>query len=275
MSDPKDLYLDLLKKTLTFYLWEDRAVSPMVQIPKKWHKRLVFELINRFLYKRNLQIAHKVSFDPLAREAGVDWPQVGETMIGLKRLNNLQECIESVVVNKIPGDLIETGVWRGGAVIFMRAVLKAYGEHERNVWVADSFEGLPNPSPDEYPADEGSPFHQFSALRVSMEEVKNNFARYGLLDDKVKFLKGWFKDTLPSAPIKEISILRLDGDMYESTTDALTYLYPKLVKEGYIIIDDYHIKACRNAVEDYRKTHNILEPITWVDQSGVFWQKNS
>ena len=110
----------------------------------------------------------------------------------------------------------------------MRAILKSYQIHDRKVWVADSFEGLPIPDPQKYPADTGDRLHEFSELAVSLEQVQSNFAKYDLLDSQVTFLKGWFRDTLPKAPIKKLAVIRLDGDMYESTMDAFVNLYPKL-----------------------------------------------
>ena len=152
--------------------------------------------------------------------------------------------------------------WRGGATIFMRAVLKAYGVTDRYVWVADSFEGLPPPETGKYPHDAGDRLHEARELAVSLEEVKANFERYGLLDDQVRFLKGWFRDTLPAAPIERLAVLRLDGDMYESTMDTLVNLYPKLSEGGYAIVDDYGaIPACRQAVNDYRSANAITEKI--------------
>lgn len=206
--------------------------------------------------------------------SGTDWPQNAETMIGYKRLTNLEFCVRETIQNGIPGDLIETGVWRGGACIYMRALLKTYEVNNKTVWVADSFEGLPMPSPDLFPIDEGDKHYTFSELAVPIEEVKSNFIKYGLLDDQVMFLKGWFKDTLPKAPIQNLSVLRLDGDMYESTIDALFYLYPKLSIGGYCIIDDWGaVPACKKAVEDYRNIFAIQEVIEEVDWTGVFWKK--
>jgi O-methyltransferase len=175
--------------------------------------------------------------------------------------------------------LIETGVWRGGASIFMRAILKAYGDTGRKMWVADSFEGLPKPDPKNYPADAAEErkdaFYKFDQLAVSEEKVRENFARYGLLDAQVTFLKGWFRDTLPTIPATQrFAVIRLDGDLYESTWDAITALYPKLSVGGYCLIDDYGgIPACRAAVDDYRSRNGINEPIQSVDRSCVFWQK--
>jgi O-methyltransferase len=210
-----------------------------------------------------------------AREMGLDWPAEAETMIGMNRLTNLQECVETVLEEDIPGDLIECGVWRGGACILMRAVLAAYGDETRNVWLADSFQGVPRSDPANYKADKGIRLdHYSSILGVSQDEVKANFARYGLLDDRVRFIPGWFKDTLHDAPVERISILRLDGDLYESTIQALEPLYPRLSPGGFCIIDDYKaIPACEQAVTDYRTQHGITAKIVEIDGSAVLWRK--
>jgi len=156
----------------------------------------------------------------------------------------------------------------------MRGILKAYGISDRRVWVADSFAGLPPPDREKYPADSGDILHTIPQLAVSLDDVKANFARYGLLDEQVRFLKGWFKDTLPSAPIERLAVARLDGDMYESTMDALNALYPKLSPGGFLIVDDYgSVAACAQAVTDYRQRHGIDETIQKIDNDGVFWQR--
>ena len=210
------------------------------------------------------------------RRDGRDWPADGYTMIGLQRMENLRMCVERALQEGVPGDLVETGVWKGGATIFMRAILKAYGITDRRVWVADSFAGLPPPDAEKYPADAGDTHHEFSEqLAISLERVQANFARFGLLDDQVRFLKGWFRDTLPSAPIERIAVLRLDGDMYESTMDGLVHLYPKLSPGGFLIVDDYgYIESCRQAVADYRRQHNITDEIIPVDWTGVYWRRS-
>jgi hypothetical protein len=194
-------------------------------------------------------------------------------MIGMKRLNNIQFCIESVVKNKVDGDFIETGVWRGGACIFAKSLFNILDKN-RTVWVADSFEGLPKPNTTLYPEDAGNDLYSLEQLRISVDQVKDNFRRFNLLDDKVKFLKGWFKDSLPTAPIEKLAIIRLDGDMYESTMDGLVNLYHKLSSGGFIIIDDYGtIPACKKAVHDFRDKHGITEEIIDIDGSGYYWQK--
>jgi O-methyltransferase len=233
----------------------------------------VYPLISAILERRGLKLYRYANFDSAARAEGRDWPADADTMIGLKRLENLHYCIKQVLADEIPGDFIETGVWRGGACILMRAALKAYGDGTRQVWVADSFEGLPKPD-GRYQQDDGDLHWTKEELSVSLDQVKANFSRYGLLDDGVRFLKGWFKDTLPTAPIEQLAILRLDRDMYSSTMDALQNLYPKLSEGGYVIIDDYGaIDACRRAVDDFRASNRIAPPFCRIDWSGIYWRK--
>ena len=212
--------------------------------------------------------------DERARAEGRDWPARAHTMIGLKRLANVRMCVEAVLDAGIPGDLIETGVWRGGATIFMRAILEACGVKDRVVWVCDSFTGLPPPDTEHYPHDEGITLHRFPQLAVSLEQVQENFRRYGLLDEQVRFLKGWFRDTLPKAPVTRLAVLRLDGDLYESTIQALDSLYNKLSVGGFVIVDDYgNVAACRQAVDDFRERRGITDPIQPIDWGGVYWRR--
>jgi O-methyltransferase len=195
-------------------------------------------------------------------------------MIGMERLNNLETCLRDILARDVPGDVLEAGVWRGGACIFMRGLLQAFGVDDRRVWVADSFAGLPPPDPIRYPADKDDHHSLYRELAVSRAQVEDNFRRYGLLDDSVWFLEGWFEDTLAAAPIDRLALLRLDGDMYGSTIVTLEALYPKVCSGGYVIIDDYGaIPACRRAVDDYRADHDIVDELRQVDWTGVFWQK--
>jgi hypothetical protein len=214
-------------------------------------------------------------FDPGIRNEGKDWPTRAHTMIGRLRLDNLQWCVETVLAEGVPGDLIETGVWRGGATIFMRAVLKAHGVKDRKIWVADSFEGLPDAGlfqiDDIFKALTVQARQQ---LVISLAEVRTNFERYGLLDEQVRFLPGWFQETLSAAPLDRLAILRLDGDLYESTIQALESLYAKVSLGGFVIVDDYNgLPPCRQAVDDFRGRLGLTEPIRNIDWTGVFWRK--
>jgi hypothetical protein len=198
------------------------------------------------------------------------------TMVSPEGLDNVQHCVERALADQVPGDLIETGVWRGGICVLMRGILKAHGVTDRRVWVADSFEGVPGPRDDSHPLDRDMALHNLnSVLSIPVEEVRDTFAAYGLLDEQVRFLEGWFHETLPAAPIDALAVLRLDGDLYESTRDALGTLYPKLSRGGFVIIDDYNMTPCRTAVHEYRDAHGITEEILPADGVGVYWRKES
>jgi O-methyltransferase len=267
MNDARELYLDLMKRCLVNWMYGD--VQELAG-----GDRLLGRALQGAARQFGWQLVRQVPFDREKREQGKDWPAQAHTMIGRKRLDNIQQCVEAVLRDNIPGDLIEAGVWRGGASILMRAVVKAHDVRDRVVWVADSFAGLPPPKPELYPADRGDRHHTFANLAVSQEAVRDNFDRYGLLDEQVRFLEGWFCDTLPVAPLKQIAVARLDGDMYESTIDALTHLYPKLAPGGFLIVDDYGaVPACKQAVHDYRESHQVGEPVIPIDWTGVYWRK--
>jgi O-methyltransferase len=256
-----DHYLDVIKRHLTR---SDYAVSTEQGVPKA---------VRQFLNVRGLRLSQGISLEN-QEDGSAASPESAETMIGMKRLDNLHNCIRDVLTRNVPGDLIECGAWCGGATIFMRAALFAYNDPERRVWVADSFQGLPPPSPGKYPADLGDEFFKDQQLAIPVNTVRLNFAQYGLLDDRVKFLVGWFKDTLPQAPIERLSILRVDADMYEGTIQSLESLYSKVSPSGYIIVDDYgSVSGCRRAVDDFRQQQHITAPLKKIDWSGVYWQK--
>ncbi|SDX38388.1 O-methyltransferase [Marininema mesophilum] len=235
-------------------------------------RELYLELLKKSILNE-IYLEYEPDANIISRHQGRDWPAAAHSMIGRERMNHLQTCLTNIIEENIEGDVIETGVWRGGACIFMRGFFKACEVTDRLVWVADSFEGLPKPD-SKYPMDASSLCHTLERLKISLEEVKKNFEKYDLLDDQVKFLKGWFKDTLPTAPIEKIAIARLDGDMYSSTIDALNSLYAKVSPGGYVIIDDFSIPNCSTAVHDFRKEHGIKEPIVKIDWTGVYWKKS-
>jgi O-methyltransferase len=274
-----DLYLDLLARALTRALYEDN--DQIVGLDNHWHagrswKLVAAKQLGRALDRAGLELVLRRPYDPDQRERGRDWPSRAESMGGLMRMANARMCIESVIADGVPGDIVETGVWRGGMAIFMRGVLKAHGVLDRNVWLADSFEGLPPPDTTRYPADAGWDFERFDFLSAGVHEVRRNFERYQLLDDQVKFVVGFFKDTLPVAPIERLAVLRLDGDLYESTIQALEPLYPKLSVGGYCIVDDYgRIDACARAIQDFRAAAGIADELVDIDGSGVYWRKSS
>jgi hypothetical protein len=267
------LYLDLLKKVLRFSLWEDPGKPIETVAYRAGFFRGVALGIARLLARARLRMVVLRDLEQERRLPGSTWPSCAHSMLSMQRLDNIQHAVETIIRENVPGDLIETGVWRGGACILMRAVLRVYGDRNRRVFLADSFAGLPKPDAAKYPSDAGDQHHVHEFLAVSKEEVEENFSKYGLLDERVVFLKGWFKDTLPTAPLKSLSVMRLDGDMYESTMDALNSLYHKLSVGGFCIIDDYALPGCRAAVDDFRKREGITEGLLEIDHSGRYWRK--
>lgn len=203
------------------------------------------------------------------RTAGMDWPLQGLSMVGLDRLDDLQRCVESVVRDSVDGDLIEAGTWRGGAAIVIRATCDSLGETDRTLVVADSFQGFPSV---ERPEDQ---WEGIDYLAVPLEEVKANFTRLGL-ERGVEFAAGFFADTLPALADRRWSLIRLDGDTYGATRAGLEALYPGLSTGGYLIVDDYGaLQECRAAVDEFRSTHGIEEPLEQVDWTCVRWRRET
>jgi hypothetical protein len=274
-SRPDQLYLALIKKALTFGLWKDEPGLPILALndSRPFLKRQAVAVVSNVLGHAGLELALRSRRTEWDREEGTFWPRYAHTMIGEKRLDNIQRCVEQVLEEHVPGDLLEAGVWRGGACIFMAAVLAAHGVTNRRVFVADSFQGLPPPDAKKYPQDADDSHHKREYLRVSRSEVEENFRRYGLLSDQVVFLQGWFSETMPAAPIDRLAVLRVDGDMYGSTMDVLLNMYPKLAPGGFCVIDDYALPGCRRATDDFRRDNTILAGLTQIDRTGVFWRK--
>ena len=261
-ENEKKIKLDFLKRILTDSTENEQVYNDFIDNNGKYP---------------SIEVMQSILNKPASNDIieGLVHPVRGFTMIGLKRLDNVHESLDYIRLNKIEGDIIETGVWRGGCCIFIKAYLDLYGIKKR-VFVADSFEGLPYPDVNKYPADMGDMHYTYNHLKVSLEQVKENFKKCNTLDENVIFLKGWFSDTLnDNDSIGKLSMLRFDGDMYGSTIDVLTPLYPKLVDNGIIIIDDYCLPNCVKAVTDYRNQNNITDNIKVVDTCGVWWYKNS
>lgn len=169
LTDGRALYLDMVKKSLLNMIYGDKEVIYIT--PRNPVKRAIMVAAQAC----GMKIVIPKQFDPAKRLEGNDWPVQSQTLLNIKRLDNIQMCVETALADNVPGDLIETGVWRGGATILMRAVLKAYNARDRVVYVCDSFEGLPAPSK-EYAMDADIPYHTWKALAVPMEEVQANFA---------------------------------------------------------------------------------------------------
>jgi len=202
----------------------------------------------------------------------LDPPFPGFTLATIGMLNHLQAVVEDVLQNGIEGDLMETGVWRGGQTILMRAILEAASEEKRHVWVCDSFSGVPPPRRDgqqDVEADETVEWEP-GLYNASIDMVRANFLRFGLLDERVHFVKGHFVDTMKTVEVEKIAVLRLDADTWDATSDVLEALYDRVSDGGYIIIDDFHLNGARGATLDFRKKRGITDPLLPVPEDYVF-----
>jgi len=283
-----ELYLDLVKSALVNELYIEleaqllmsvlcSAQNLVLDLPEFWRVRTDRALLDQLLAAK--QDGETILLDTQGDldRPGVDgrlrnYSEFSYTLVGRKRLDNLQRCIEDVLSNAVPGDFLEAGVWRGGCCIMMRAVLAAHDCLDRNVWVADSFSGLP---PSHQPPDRAYPMDSslLPVLAVSADEVRANFERFGLLDGQVKFLPGWFNESLPRSNTGPLALLRVDCDLYESTTAVLEALYSRVSPGGWVIIDDYGIlPPCKQAVDEFRESNHITAPMEPIDEHAVCWK---
>ena len=266
MQNAAQLYVELLKKVLSNEIYWESELRPLA--PNSRIRSSVLKLLNKLDLTLVRQTPYKIRQKQVAYPGS---PPYAHTMLSQEKLDNIQFCVQSAIEDGVPGDFAETGIWRGGAVAFILGLLKALDVKDRKVWAADSFEGLPPPDLAKFPVDGDIPWHSYPDASVSLEKVQENLRRYALLSDQVIFLKGWFRDTLHLAPIDRLAVLRLDGDMYESTMDALVPLYPKVSQGGFVIVDDYHLPACKQAIHDYREANGISSRMISVDDA-VYWR---
>jgi O-methyltransferase len=191
-----------------------------------------------------------------------------------------------VIEDGVPGHIIETGVWRGGAPFMAAKTIELLGEDTiRRVYLADSFQGIP-------PAPTDREYHREDRYANTLTVFKDatsqqaviDAASFGLNTDQLRWVVGYFNETMPKLVADEpdirFSVIRLDGDTYFSTMDAIKVLYPRLNPGGFVIIDDFtDWTGCMHAVRHYRKKHNIKEPIVMVPHQegetlrGVYWRK--
>lgn len=258
--------------------------------PKAYARELYFEALKQFLSgsifkEKEISVkpaltSTKLSSTPLTRQLddtvrakGLDWSGFGFTMAGTARLQNIYDLLTDVFEHKIEGAVVETGVWRGGMSIYIRAVLRAFGEGHRISFVCDSFAGLPEST---FTEEKGIQWNNVRYLEVSDKTVQHHFSMMGLSDPNVVFVKGFFSATMkPLANLYQgkFAVLRLDGDMYESTVDVLYQLYGRLSIGGYVIMDDWFGFESQTACRDFFAVHGIAPTIHAVDKNAAYWQK--
>lgn len=249
-------YLDLVRDTVTGVVLKTATVIPILN------------------HRPQLQ-----PFDLSRRTAGTDWCDGCFSMAGTLRVDNVRMLVQDVVMKNIPGDFLEAGAWRGGCSIMARLTQTCMEPgNQRMVHVCDSFEGLPGAST---PLDSDK-WSQSDYLRVSVDQVADNFRAMAALDNGVRFHKGFFQHSLPPLRLqfqkegRKIAVLRGDGDMLESYWDILYNMYEFVPIGGYFICDDCPaIPEAMRGINEFRQKHGIQEPLHTVVGSafGMYWQK--
>jgi O-methyltransferase len=205
------------------------------------------------------------------------------SMCGYKRLANVYDLATTVELERLPGALVECGVWKGGCIGLMASVARDFGSR-RKIVLFDSFEGLPEPTD-----VDGEEARRYAGGRVQgkmetigrcigpLDTVKELlFGQLGIDQATVEFHQGWFKDTVPVAgpAVGPIAILRLDGDWYESTLVCLEGLYDQVVPGGFVIIDDYRFwDGCRRAVDEFLAHRGVDVRLRHIDFAGSYFRK--
>lgn len=208
---------------------------------------------------------------------GHTWPKHAVSMGGVDAMWNVADLLEKVLSDRVAGDFVETGVWKGANGILARKLLDAANDQTRTVWCMDSFAWLPPPSA-KYAGDKGDKHHTFAilnpVLRADLPAVEGIYRRFGIdVNDpsqRTKLVKGFFNETAPvvARQLSAVAILRLDGDMYQSTWEVLIAMYEKVSVGGFVIVDDYGLPGAKQATDDFRECASIDAPLTFFLPEG-------
>ncbi len=194
------------------------------------------------------------------------------TMISIERAWALAQAVSYVCRSNIAGDIVECGVWRGGACLLASHVLEQERDEQKQIWLYDTFEGMPSPSAEDRIASSGQAMTERNPKgwwSVDIREVKSLLSASFPDRNRFRFVKGRVENTLAKEVPGQLSVLRLDTDWYESTAMELEALYPRLSRGGVLIIDDYgHFTGVRKAVDEYFRRQEIVPLLHRSDYTG-------
>lgn len=237
-----DLYLDLLESALTGLLCGDATLNPLT-----------------------------LKADSEVRVIEGGRATVAGSIVTLEELRCLRVLADRVIVEGIPGDMLDAGGWRRGACIYLRGVLAARDIRDRRIWALDLFEALPSPD-SEGSGDANGSDRKVNGTAVTLEQAQARFHRYGLFDSQVNFLEGFGRDILPSALIEQLSLLCLGGETYSLTLESLEALYPRVAAGGCVLLTGFAEEG-RKALREYRLREGIEDELHEVDGAAVYWRK--
>jgi len=276
---------------------DQKVPEEMRREAKKWMKCLETVAPHAITDKQKMKCLQPLA-DKVVKSVEIN------SLVSLVRRTNTAALSLLALFDRVPGDFVETGVYMGSTSLIMAKVLHKYSARARLLWSADSFQGFPeedvigmsaahvHTSSQEAKEDiKGTPrvgyFGKKGAFYSARQVFEQNLAKYNFTDGQVHILQGWFNETLPKAPIRSVSFLRLDGDLFVSTWDALTALYDKVQPGGLIYVDDYgSFAGCRDAIVKFRADRGIedeMHPVYELKRNGkrsdkfeaLWWRKGS
>ena len=213
-----------------------------------------------------------VDLTPLERDIVTE--VIPFTMTGVRRVVALVQATKHIVENDIPGDFVECGVWRGGSMMAVALTLLRMGDMSRRLFLYDTFAGMSPPTERDVRVDGASAAR---LLEMDVDNVRcyaeradaeRNLSSTGYPADKICFVQGRVEDTIPGTIPDAVCLLRLDTDWYESTRHELTHLYPRLVRHGVLIVDDYgHWRGAREATDEFLNSLTIKPLLCRIDYS--------
>ena len=210
--------------------------------------------------------------EPFPDDSLRNYTEFAHTLLGRDRLDHLEKCIRTIFAEKIQGDFLQAGCWRGGSAIFLQGLQHALGKGCRKFWIADSFQGLPK---SEHAADQGFPMDKsvLPFLNVDRAQVESLFQRYDLWDENIEILEGWFEETLNCPPIQSLSLLHIDADLYSSTKCVLESCYQLVTEGGFVVIDDYgKLPPCKEAVDEFLAKQRLAPSLEAIGEHAVGWR---
>lgn len=202
------------------------------------------------------------------------------TMTSPERMYALHQAVSYICSSSIPGDIVETGVWRGGSSMVVAHSLLEKGDTSRSLYLYDTFTGMAEPTEDDANLyTDSSPRKEWKIHKrkghnawcyAHEQDVRTNMESTGYPMDRVHLVKGRVQDTIPQTIPDTISLLRLDTDWYESTKHEMQHLFPRLRKGGVLFVDDYHYwGGCRKAVDEYLTENDTKLLLQRVDAWGA------
>jgi O-methyltransferase len=243
--------------------------------------KIINTAIRPVLHKLGINVVRYRAYPPDFSEENIDICEVVKpyTMTSELRVNALIDAVHYVVTNEIKGAMVECGVWKGGSAMAIASTLIKLGDVDRELYLYDTFAGMTPPGSSDISVFGDEAEKIFTKTKKSrdrsdwclssLDEVKANMSSTGYPMEKMKFIAGKVEETIPEHTPKEIALLRLDTDWYESTKHELTHLFPLLQRHGVLIVDDYgHWAGAKKAVDEYVSENNLRILLNRIDRSG-------